>query len=120
MNASMTKGELLSLLRNGRAEWDSLLALVGEERMTQPGVEGDWSVKDIIAHVTWGEREILEVFRRHELAGSELWNLPQNERNAAVFEQNRHRSLGDVLAESRRVHHDLLQALEPLSDEDLN
>src|SRR5438552_7081604 len=112
MRDQMTKPKLLDSLRSARAEWDSLLSQISEERMAQPGVAGDWSVKDIIAHVTWGEREILEVFRTHELVGSELWNWPQTERNAAVFEQNRHRSLREVLAESRQVYHDLLQALE--------
>src|SRR5438876_8434388 len=120
MEERMTKPKLMDLLQTARAEWDSLLAQVGEERMTQSGVAGDWSVKDIIAHVTWGEREILEVFHRHELVGSELWDLPQNERNAAVFEQNRNRSLQEVVAESRQVYRDLLEALQPLSDEDLN
>jgi hypothetical protein len=120
MEERMTKSKLMDLLQTAHAEWDSLLAQVGEERMAESGVAGDWSVKDIIAHVTWGEREILPVFRRHELVGSELWDLPQNERNAAVFEQNRNRALQEVLAESRQVYGDLLQALAPLSDEDLN
>lgn len=48
----MTKNELLNLLRLARAEWDALLASIDEARMREPGVEGDWSIKDLIAHVT--------------------------------------------------------------------
>ena len=54
----MTKAEFLDRLRSGRAEWDALIAQIDEAQMTEPGVVGDWSVKDIIAHVTWSERVI--------------------------------------------------------------
>ncbi len=121
----MTKSELLDLVRVARSEWDAVLAQVGEERMTQPGVEGEWSVKDIIAHVTWGEREMVSVLRKRALEGAdersdELWRMSNDERNAVVFEQNRHRPLNDVLDEARRTYQELLDALETLSDEDLN
>jgi hypothetical protein len=28
--------------------------------MTEPGVEGPWSVKDIVAHLTWYDRTFVE------------------------------------------------------------
>jgi len=116
----MTKTEFRELLRSGRAAWEALLAEVGEARMTQPGLAGAWSVKDIIAHVTWFEREMVGMLRAKALVGSEWWGLPQDERNAAVFEQNRGRALADVLSEARAVHQELVEAVEALSDDDLN
>jgi hypothetical protein len=120
MNAHMTLATFLDSLRSGRAEWEALLAQISTDRMTQPGVEGDWSIKDIIAHVTWHEREIEGVLRARALVGSELWDLPLDQRNAAIFEQNRDRPLNDVLEESRQVFPQLLELAESLSDEDLN
>jgi hypothetical protein len=32
--------------------WDALIAKIDRGRMVEPGVERDWSVKDIIAHVS--------------------------------------------------------------------
>jgi hypothetical protein len=58
MDAQMDKAAFLATLRAKHAEWEALLAEVGEARMVQPGVAGEWSVKDIVAHVTWGEREM--------------------------------------------------------------
>ncbi len=116
----MNKSMLLDTLRAGRAQWEALLAQVGEMRMLQPGVAGEWSVKDIIAHVTWGERELVGVLQARALVGSDLWNLPQDDRNAVVFEENRDRPLHEVLAGAQQVHAQLLEALEALSDEDLN
>ena len=116
----MDKTTFLDSLKTERARWDALLAQVGEARMTVPGAEGEWSVKDIIAHVSWFEREMVDLLRVHALVGSELWNLPQDRRNAAVFEQNRDRALHGVLGESQRVFPQLLELVEALSDEDLN
>jgi hypothetical protein len=52
MDNQMTKARLLVELRAARNEWDTLMAAVGEERMTEPGAAGDWSVKDVTAHLT--------------------------------------------------------------------
>lgn len=99
----MTKAEFLHLFQAARAKWDALMGRIDEARMTEPGVEGDWSFKEIVAPVTWYEREMVDLLRARALVGSDLWNLPQDERNAAVFEQNRDRLLPDVLAEARAV-----------------
>ena len=115
----MNKSMFLDTLRAGRAQWEALLAQVGESRMLQPGVAGEWSVKDIIAHVTWGEREMVGVLHARTLVGSDLWNLPQDDRNAVVFEENRDRPLQGVLGEAQQVYAQLLEAVEALTEEDL-
>ena len=116
----MNKSEWLDTLQTERAQWEALLAQVGEARMTQPGAAGEWSVKDVIAHVTWFEREMVGVLRARALVGSDLWNLSRDERNAAIYEQNRDRGLGDVLAESRAVFDQLLAGMQSLAEEDLH
>jgi hypothetical protein len=115
----MTRAEFLDLLRTARAEWDALLAAVPEGRMTVPGVEGQWSVKDVIAHITWHEREMLGVLQARALVGSDLWDLPLHQRNATIYAQNRDRPLAEVLAESRTVYPQLLAAVGELADADL-
>jgi hypothetical protein len=120
MTTQMTLAAFLDSLRSGRAEWEALLAQIGADRMTQPGVEGDWSIKDIVAHVTWHEREMLGVLRARALVGSDLWNLSTDERNAAIFEQNKDRALDDVLEESRQIFPQLLELAAGLSAEELN
>jgi hypothetical protein len=109
----------LDFIQQGRVQWDALLAQVSEERMTQPGITGDWSVKDIIAHVSWHEREMVGVLRSHALLGSELWNLPQDQRNAQIFEENKQRSLEDVRTEASGIFLELCEGAEALEEEDL-
>ena len=116
----MDKATLLEEVQTAHDEWEGVLAEVGEARMTEPGVAGEWSVKDIIAHVTWFEREMVGVLRAHALVGSELWNLPQDEENAAIYAKNRERPLDDVLREARDVYAQLLEELRGMSDEAVN
>src|SRR5262249_36572770 len=52
----MTGERLAAILREKREHWNALVAQVEPDRMEIAGVEGDWSVKDLIAHLTWYER----------------------------------------------------------------
>ena len=56
----MTSARSLSIMQAERAEWEALLARVEEARMTEPGIEGPWSVKDIVAHLTWYDHTLVE------------------------------------------------------------
>ncbi len=117
----MDRATFISTLKEARAEWDALLAQIDEARMDQPGATGKWSVKDVIAHIAWNELEMVPLLRERSLAGaSELWNLSEDERNEAVYQQNRDRSLHDIIGEERKAYASILAAIENLSDEDLN
>ena len=116
----MDKTVFINTLKQSRAEWEALLAQVDEERMLQPGAAGKWSVKDVIVHVTWSEREMVPIMRTRELVGSELWELSDDERNEIVYQQNRDRPLQEILQEEQQAYADLLEAAQALSDEDLN
>jgi len=115
----MDKIRFLDTLLAERAEWDRVLSQIDVARMVVPRVAGEWSVKDVVAHVTWFEREMVGVLTAYALVGSDLWDLPGDERNRVIFEQNRQRPLDDVLTEARQVFDQLLAAVRPLSDEDL-
>ena len=75
----MDRSLFLDELRAARAEWEAALAEIPSERMTEPGLAGGWSVKDLIAHVAWSEREMIGVIRDHLFrirdAGDRLFEL---------------------------------------------
>jgi hypothetical protein len=87
--------------------------------MSEPGVVGEWSFKDLIAHVTWSERQMVGMLRARALVGSELWQLSQDERNAAIF-KNRHHPLDEVREDAREVFAHLLEELEGLIEEEVH
>ncbi len=57
----VTADELLERIREGRAALTALWAgLTEEQMMCRPGPQENWSVKDLVAHITWWEAFILE------------------------------------------------------------
>jgi hypothetical protein len=119
----MDKAEFLRRVGEDWAAWEAVLAgLAGQAgaALVAPGFCDDWSAKDVVAHIAWYEREITGLIEAHALAGSEMWDLPLDERNEAIYQANRERSLQAVREEAAEVHARLLAALETLSDEDLN
>jgi hypothetical protein len=115
----MDRSTFLDALRAARGEWESALAGIPEGLMTEPGLPGGWSVKDVVAHVAWSEREMVGVIRERALVGSPLWALDTDTRNATVRAENRDRPPGEVLADERAVWTELLPGLESLTDDDL-
>ena len=115
----MNKTDLTNTLSETRYKLDSVLAEVNPGQMITPGVVGEWSVKDLIAHITWAVKETVGMLEAKALMGSELWRLSEEQRNAAVYEQNRARSLPDVMAESQHAHRKLVDIIEEMPDQDL-
>ncbi|MGO8950425.1 MAG: DinB family protein [Ktedonobacterales bacterium] len=123
-NQPMTGPRLAGILRAERTEWNVLLAQVGTERMEISGAVGDWSVKQLVAHLTWYEQGVLEgaqqvlggrTFTRRRPAGVSL-----DEQNGQIAETSRNRSANEVLAEADEVFGRLLVLIEACPQEILN
>jgi uncharacterized protein (TIGR03083 family) len=115
----MDKIEFLSKVNETYQEYQSVLASLSGAKMLQPGTCGDWAVKDVIAHVTWYEREMVGVLKSRALVGSDWWNLSLDQRNAAIYESNKDLPLAEVLSKAESVHRELLKLLASLTDMDL-
>ena len=115
----MDRHEFLEQIATARQAWTEVVGRVPRERMTEPILDGGWSIKDMIAHVAWSEREMIGVARQRALVGSPLWELDQDARNALVYAENRDRDLDEVVADEQQIYAELLPLLEGLTDEDL-
>jgi hypothetical protein len=116
----MTKSALLADLHREQAQWEALLAQIGEARMDQAGVADEWSIKDIVAHLTgWRRRTVarLQAAQRGEADPSPPWPAQLQtdyEINAWLYETNRERSVREVLADSRQPLSSWWPPLKPL------
>lgn len=125
MSEEMTKARVLEMIRRERQALEATLAQVGGERMTQPGVEGDWSVKDLLAHITFWERWMVRIIgealrgERPEMPAPGLTWDDLHLLNERTYLANRERDLDDVLNDFHRSYQESLEALEGLSEEDL-
>jgi uncharacterized protein (TIGR03083 family) len=115
----VTKAEVLDTLRRTRGELEELLAGMTTEQLQRPGVVGDWSIRDVLAHLLWYEREELELIRESEVAASPLWEVPFDPRNHLIHEELRDLPLDDVLGQLREVFTEFGAAVDALSDDDL-
>jgi hypothetical protein len=119
----MQKSDLLKWLREANQQWEALLDQIGEARMDQPGVNGDWSMKDIVAHLTGWNRNLvarLQAALRGEPEPPSPWPVElqtDDEINAWIYEANRGRSVREVLDETHQVNQRLLALIEGLPDE---
>ncbi len=116
----MNKREFIDRVKSERERWNELMARVPDDLMLKPGVEGDWSVKDILAHVMWYEREMIGMLKARALSGSDWWALPLEERNSAVHGEVSGMSLEEVRTEVAWVFPALVEQLELLPEEALN
>lgn len=121
----MSKAQLLDDLQNEQAQLEALLRDIGEDHMTEPGVAGEWSIKDIVAHLTaWRRRTVgrFQAALRHEPSPPPSWPphlQTDDEINAWFYAADRDRPLAEVLQESRDVFQQLVEALAAFPDADL-
>ena len=118
----ITNAKVVQAIEQGWAEWEAILADVDRERMEQPGVVSNWSVKDLVAHNMWNEREMLTMVCDHALLPTEtdrLWMMSNDERNEELYQLYKDRPLDELLEEDRRVHRQLMEAMEALDDADM-
>jgi hypothetical protein len=115
----MKKNELIDAYLHRRQEWNALLAQLTQQQMLIPLYEGGWTIKDILAHLTWHEREMVGVAQERALIGSPWWELPFEQRNELIYELNKDLTLEEVLSSAETVQADLLQAFESLTDADM-
>jgi hypothetical protein len=123
MGNHLTVVQLLEEMRMARSNWEALLAEAGEGRLTEPGVEGDWSLKDIIAHITyfetWAADNVLAFCAGKPQPQSEYTGLEIDEENARLYERFRAKSLSNVLQESPVSFQRSIEAVQGLRDADL-
>jgi hypothetical protein len=119
----MNKAELLNWLQDEYQKWEGFLAQIDTARMDQPGVNGDWSMKDIVAHLTGWNRWLvtrLQAAGRSETEPPPPWPAhlqSDDEINAWIYESNRGRSVREVLDETRQVFQQLLDVIEGLPED---
>ena len=106
------------------AEWEALLesyAGLSEAELLEPGVTGAWSVRDIIAHVTWWEEEALAhlplVLRGGRPPRYSVTYGGIDAFNATMTEERKDLSLAEVLRLRDEVHRRLIHYLRSVPED---
>lgn len=122
MASEMTKAEVLKRMERGYRSLNEVLSKLDPEQMEIPGVESQWSVKDIVAHVAeWDRRMIswLDEIQRGSLP-REAYDWSEADRmNEEIFLENKDKPLDVVLADFRLAHQAAMDAVSRIPDETL-
>jgi hypothetical protein len=100
--------------------WTEFLAVldsVPKERLEEPGACGDWSVKDLMAHMAfWDDRAVFVT--RRLAAGEELEPIDWQEVNLQEAALRSNWSLEQSRSEMMAAHERVIEAVERLPDLD--
>jgi len=117
----LSKQELLAQIRSEHGKLEETLARLTHPQMLLPGVDGQWSVKDALAHISTWERWMIGWTNSH-LRGEkpetpETWDIERM--NAETYARIKEIPLADVLEEFRLSYWDSLALAESLSEKQL-
>ncbi len=114
----MSVQDLVRLIGARRAQWDDLLSQVPAEQMDRPLLDA-WTVRDVIAIVTWKEQRVGEAIRNRVVNEVSFGQLPEAEQ-ADILEASRGLPLAALFDRHQSAHHAMLRALQSLTDDELN
>lgn len=115
------------LLRRLDRVWEALkesYAGLSECDLIRAGVMGDWSIKDIIAHVTWWEEEALKnlpiLLRGEKPPRYSVLYGGIDAFNALMTEQKKDLSLSEVLRQRDDTHSRLIDFIQRVPENQCN
>lgn len=118
----MDKAQGLQEIRAGREKLEELLAALHADGMeVEKALYEAWSVKDLLAHLSFWERRAATIFKALQ-AGEPvppLGDSTLDEVNARVFAANHGRPLAEVQAEENEAYRELLALTEKAPENDL-
>ena len=119
----VSQQERLEILQDISRDWLELMRAIRglpDPAFTRPGVVGNWSIKDVLAHVSAWERELIEHVAAEE-HGDEYVMPDVDQFNAEQAELDADRTLDDVRDELEETHTELMAILEetPVLSRDL-
>ena len=128
----VTRDEARAKLEAERNVWNDLVTEVGSVRVSQPGVAGDWTFKDVVAHLNgWREQTLQNL--EAQLAGGDSAPPPWPEElgrggddegvekiNQWMYETNKDLPLTRALSDADLGFDRLRTIVSSVSEEELN
>lgn len=117
-----SREEILDALRCARRDLEDAIASVPEGRIDEPGVVAEWSVRDLVGHVTTWEQVAIAALRRfladRDLKAVVTWTDVDG-LNARESRRKRELSLAQLRAEFEESHSQLTALLSGFPEDEL-
>ena len=127
MSEEMDKTQLIAEIQSEREELETTLEAFSQEQMTHPLLEGGWTLKDLLAHITvWEQRMVrwVEITLRDEvpemLPKGLTWSDEDlNKWNQQTYLEMKDKPLGEVLADFESSYRQALAVAQQATQEQL-
>ncbi len=127
MPKQIGKAQAIEKLETERRRLEQNLAPLSEKDMLRPGVVGEWSVKDVLAHLASWERFFLDWYAAdqrgetpHPPAPGLTWKPKDLDiLNRRIFVKHRDRPLSKVLADFRNTHKRFMATVQAIPEKDI-
>lgn len=121
MDLPVTIVEIVNRIESERVRWDQTIGKLTDAQCLTPDICGHWSVKDVIAHISWFEQQMEWMVSRHSLdgEGTAWWLLPTDERNDKIYHLYQDMPLEAVKTMAQERYAAMLAAIQQLADPDL-
>jgi len=117
----ITAKDFIERLKKDRSDYVMLWDGLTEEQMTQvPGPQADWSVKDLIAHLTWWQDHMVEWVTMAINGETVIRDETIEEVNERVYQEKKDLLLETVLAEWDASYPKVIALVETMTDEQIN
>ena len=111
------KTKVLNNIKDGWMRLQSILDFIPEGSMEDPGVIDEWSVKDIIGHITTWEDIIIDIMRAKLSDGEYIRPYKDlNDFNLQEVEMKKPLPLEEIKGKFLQSHEDLIKFLNDLPE----
>ena len=123
MEEQMNKVALLDKINSGYAALEALLNPLDETQMTRAGVNGSWSIKDVLTHLTAWQHAMVDrlqaVVRNEKPALTDLTDEEIDRLNEQFYQEGKSRPLAEVQTDFRTTFLQIVEVVQALPWEDL-
>jgi len=125
MSQPKTKAKIISALNTERRRLEQNLSGFTTANMLKNGVVGEWSIKDVLAHLADWEAHMpvwLEAARRDQPVKEIEEGLPwkhYNEFNQRIYLRHKDQSLEEVLTYFHETHRQFMAMVEAMPEEEM-
>lgn len=119
---SSARSELLTEFEQEWEKVEHICASMSQLEMVTPGVEGEWSIKDILCHLSAWEKYLLDRLgmvmtgQPPQYPVMNSWD-DVHRFNAQVYTDNKDRLLSSVIIEFRNLYRGVMTVIEALRDD---
>lgn len=120
-----SKAQIIKRLRAERKRLEQNLAYLSPAEMLQPGVVGEWSAKDVLAHLAEWQAQMpvwIAAARRGERVESPAPGLTWKQLdifNQRIYQAHREKPLAEVLEYFRTTDRQFMEMVESMAEDEM-